>query len=86
MDSPIVRLRHSAPAGHGFGVPSPGEVLDAWQRSRGSLARLDRSVLTDNGFPLPGLAALFGAIAGTDVSPGTLLADTANSIVAALRR
>jgi hypothetical protein len=85
MDSPIVRLRHSAPVGHGFGVPSPSEVADAWLRSRESLGRLDRAVLVDDGFPLPGLPALFGAMAGAEIRPDTLLADTSRAVVATLR-
>jgi hypothetical protein len=84
IDSPLVRLRHSAPVGHGFGVPSPGEVSQAWRHSREQLGRLDRRVLTDDGFPLPGLPALFGALAGTAVRPDTLLADAAAAVVAAL--
>lgn len=85
VDSPIVRLRHSAPVGHGFGVPSPAEVRDAWQSSRATLGRLAPEVLTDDGCPLPGLPTLFGAIAGTELTPDTLLADTAAAVVATLR-
>lgn len=84
VDSPIVRLRHSAPVGHGFGVPAPHEVLDAWRRSRDRLGRLDPSVLADDGFPLPGLPSLFSALAGVPIEPGTLLADTADAVVTAL--
>lgn len=84
VDSPIVRLRHTAPVGHGFGVPSPAEVLDAWRRSRNSLGRLDPAVLADDGFPLPGLPGLFTALAGAPVAADTLLADTADAVVAAL--
>ncbi|HET6212946.1 MAG TPA: hypothetical protein VFE14_08755 [Micromonosporaceae bacterium] len=86
VDSAVVRLRHSAPVGHGFGVPSPREVTEAWQRSRESLSRLDRRVLADDGFPLPGLADLFGALAGARIRPDSLLADTADAIVGALSR
>lgn len=84
VDSPIVRLRHSAPVGHGFGVPAPHELLDAWQRSRDRLARLDPSVRDDDGFPLPGLPRLFTAVAGAEIVPGTLVADTADAVVAAM--
>lgn len=84
VDSPIVRLRHSAPVGHGFGVPSPTEVRDAWQRSRERLGRLEPRLLTDDGFPLPGLTHLFSTLAGVPVTPDTLVADTANALVAAL--
>jgi len=83
-DSAIVRLRHSAPVGHGFGVPSADEVTEAWRRTREGLARLDRAVLAEDGFPLPGLPGLFSALARRPVAAGTLLADTADAIVAAL--
>ncbi|MEV1288158.1 hypothetical protein [Micromonospora sp. NPDC049679] len=84
VGSPIVRLRHSAPVGHGFGVPSPDEVSQAWQRTREALGRQAPAVLADDGFPLPGLTALFATIAGAPMLPDTLLADTATAVVAAL--
>jgi hypothetical protein len=79
----LVRLRHAAPVGHGFGVPSPHEVAEAWQRSRGGFAK--RGVdLPDDGYPLSGLPSLFSAIAGVELRPDTLLADTAAEINAQL--
>jgi hypothetical protein len=84
VDSPIVRLRHTAPVGHGFGVPSPAEVLAAWEHSREALARSEPAVLTQDGFPLPGLPSLFSALAGARVTPDTILADTADALVEAL--
>jgi len=84
VSSPIVRLRHSAPVGHGFGVPSTGEVREAWVRSRGELARLEPAVRTEDGYPLPGLPSLFSAVAGRLVAPATLVTDTATALVAAL--
>lgn len=80
VDSPIVRLRHSAPVGHGFGVPAPEEVLDAWSRSRRSLARHDPAAVDDDGFVLPGLARFFSTLAGAQLSPETLLRDTAAAL------
>lgn len=82
-ESPVVRLRHAAPVGHGFGVPSRAEVLEAWERSRARLARHEvaRGALTDDGFPLPGLPSLFSAVAGAPIAPSTLLADTAAHLV-----
>ncbi|WP_214415160.1 hypothetical protein [Sphaerisporangium fuscum] len=82
-DTPLVRLRHAAPVGHGFGVPSPEEVLDAWARSRSYLDKNDvgHQATLDDGFPLPGLPSLFTAIAGTPISPATLLADVAAHLV-----
>jgi hypothetical protein len=84
-DSAIVRLRHSAPVGHGFGVPSPAELLDAWDRTRESLGRTEPSVLEEDGYPLPGFANLVTALAGQDLPPGTLLADTAEDLTALLQ-
>ena len=34
-ESPIVALRHHAPVGHFFGVPSFAEIAEAWQRHLG---------------------------------------------------
>lgn len=85
-DSAIVKLRHAAPVGHGFGVPTRGEVLDAWVRSRASLVRVAPEVADDDGFPLPGLGALFSALAGVPIQTATLLRDTATELVAALQK
>jgi hypothetical protein len=82
--TPVVQLRHSAPVGHGFGVPSTHEVRDAWVRSRAELARLEPAVLAEDGYPLPGLPSLFSAVAGRPVVPDTLVADTAAALLAAL--
>ncbi|MGV9329051.1 hypothetical protein ACWDR1_23195 [Streptosporangium sandarakinum] len=78
-ETPLVRLRHAAPVGHGFGVPSPEEVLDAWERSRAVLAKNDvgAAASAEDGFPLPGLPSLFSAVAAVPVAPSTLLADIA---------
>jgi hypothetical protein len=84
VSTPIVKLRHSAPVGHGFGVPSIGEVREAWVRSRAELAELEPAVLAEDGYPLPGLPSLFSAVAGRLVKPDTLVADTADALVRAL--
>jgi hypothetical protein len=81
----LVKLRHHAPVGHGFGVPSPREVTDAWRRSRAWLGRQEPAALVDDGFPLPGLPSLFSALAGVPIKPDTLIADTAGALVEALR-
>ncbi|MEZ0077066.1 hypothetical protein [Planotetraspora sp. GP83] len=82
-DTPLVRLRHAAPVGHGFGVPSPEEVLDAWDRSRAALDKngVGHQVTMDDGFPLPGLPSLFSAVASAHVEPATLLADVSAHLV-----
>ncbi|HEX6683244.1 MAG TPA: hypothetical protein VF062_10630 [Candidatus Limnocylindrales bacterium] len=79
-NSAIVRLRHSAPVGHGFGVPSRSELLEAWGRSRTSLTRLAPAIGEDDGFPLPGFAHLVSTLAGQEMPAETLLADTASGI------
>jgi hypothetical protein len=84
-DSGLVRLRHAAPVGHGFGVPSRDEVLEAWERGRPALARYAQAIAEPDGFPLPGFAAMVGALAGTPIRPSTLLADTANELALALK-
>jgi hypothetical protein len=68
-------------------VPSPHEVTGAWERTRIELARrggIGEAALTEDGFALPGLVSLFSAIAGTELTPDTLLADTAAEIVTGL--
>jgi hypothetical protein len=83
----LIKLRHTAPVGHGFGVPSPAEVTEAWTHSRETLSHrgtLGAAVLTEDDFVLPGLPSLFSAIAGAEIRPDTLLADTAREVVALL--
>ncbi|MFF5260409.1 hypothetical protein ACFY4C_15805 [Actinomadura viridis] len=88
-DGALVKLRHAAPVGHGFGVPSPHEVQSAWARARRSLARhrLGGAALASaekDRYPLPGLPGLFSAIAGAEIVPDTLLADVSARLTAAL--
>jgi hypothetical protein len=85
-ESPVVKLRHAAPVGHGFGVPSTEEVLEAWERSRTHLDRngVGHQATRDDGYPLPGLPSLFSAIAGAPIQPATLLSDTAEHLVSLL--
>ncbi|MET9341994.1 hypothetical protein ACWENQ_14950 [Nonomuraea sp. NPDC004354] len=86
-ETPLVRLRHAAPVGHGFGVPSPEEVLDAWERSRLALDKneVGARALVDDGFPIPGLPSLVSAIAGTPLEPSTLLRDVSAHVAGLLR-
>ncbi|MFI0355094.1 hypothetical protein [Actinomadura sp. 9N407] len=88
-DGALVKLRHAAPVGHGFGVPSPEEVQNAWARTRSSLKRhpLAGPILTataDDPYPLQGLPALFSAIAATTIAPDTLLDEVSIRLTAAL--
>jgi hypothetical protein len=80
----LVRLRHAAPVGHGFGVPNPEEVSDAWDRTRTSLGRLPlgkRVAGTVADYPLPGLPEAFSAAAGHEIVPDTILRDVADHLV-----
>jgi hypothetical protein len=83
-DSAMIQLRHSAPVGHGFGVPSPREVMDTWMHTREHLGKREPAVLVDDGFALPGLPSLVSALAGTTIVPDTLIADTAAALQNAL--
>jgi hypothetical protein len=82
--SAIVRLRHSAPVGHGLGVPSPDEVAEAWLHTRATLGAREPSVLIDDAFPLPGLPSLLTTLAGMPILPSTIIADTAAALRHAL--
>jgi hypothetical protein len=83
-DSAIVRLRHSAPVGHGFGVPSREQVLVAWEHTREVLAHHAPQITDDDGFVLPGFENMVSALAGRPVRMGTLIADTAEGVRALL--
>jgi hypothetical protein len=82
--SALVKLRHSAPVGHGFGVPAPGEVQEAWTRTRRSLARIAPEIGHNDDQPIPGLRAVFSALAGVPIAPDTLVAEVADTVVAEL--
>jgi hypothetical protein len=83
-DSAVVKLRHSAPVGHGFGVPSRRELLDAWGRTRASLAKHEPAIAADDGYPLPGFATLVSALAGIPLPQDTLIAETADTLTKVL--
>lgn len=89
--SPIVGLRHHAPVGHFFGVPSTAEISAAW------LATWERLVAPwpDGANPLslgavtgraearealPGMSNLVSAVAGRTVGPGRLLRNIGREI------
>lgn len=91
--SPIVALRHHAPVGHFFGVPSTSEISEAWLRTWEKLT----VVWPDGSNPLlagrvpgrpdacealPGMSALVSAVAGRTIGPGTLIRDIGADIAA----
>jgi hypothetical protein len=85
--SALVRLRHRAPVGHGFGVPSRDEVSEAWQRTRQGIAKrggIGTTAIAEDGFPMPGMPSLFSAIAGVPLRPDNLVRLTVDQVVDAL--
>ena len=97
LDSPLVSLRHHAPVGHFFGVPSMAEISEGWiatwkkltqQWSDGTNPLVEAvengtySIQPDEA--LPGLSLLVSVVARRQISPGHLLHDIAGDIVTAL--
>ncbi len=82
--APIVALRHHAPVGHFFGVPSTSEISDAWLRTWGKLTApwpdgsnpLQGETLPgapEPGEALPGMSALVSAVASRTIGPGRII-------------
>jgi hypothetical protein len=95
IDSPIVALRHHAPVGHFFGVPSVAEISAAWLLTWEKISAPwpdGANPLLDAGLTsrapqqeaLPGLSALVSAVAGRAVGPGRLLRDIGEDVARAL--
>lgn len=94
VESPVVALRHHAPVGHFFGVPSTAEISEAWLRTWEKLAAPWKdgsnpllSVPVGAGVAdeaLPGMAALVSAVAGRALGPGRLLRDIGDDVAGAL--
>lgn len=84
QSSPIVGLRHHAPVGHFFGVPSAAEISAAWLATWERLVRpwpdganpLSHGAVPGCAEPreaLPGMSNLVSAVAGRTIGPGRLL-------------
>lgn len=95
--SPIVALRHHAPVGHFFGVPSTTEISDAWLRTwerltvpwpdgGNPLLSGTLPVRSDGREALPGMSALVSAVAGRPIGSGTLIRDIGADIAVAVQR
>ncbi|CAA9313346.1 MAG: hypothetical protein AVDCRST_MAG61-1884 [uncultured Friedmanniella sp.] len=95
VESPLVSLRHHAPVGHFFGVPSTAEISDAWLRTWDRLSApwndgsnpllttpVGAGVVANEA--LPGMAALVSAVAGRPLGPGRLLRDIGDDVARAL--
>lgn len=92
--SPLVALRHAAPVGHGFGVPSQAEVLEAWELTRDRIdddnlpaeeRAVANSIRTDDGFPLPGLPTFLSAVTTRQVTPDNLITNIRDELTMALK-
>lgn len=95
VESPLIALRHAAPVGHGFGVPSAKEIDRAWDKTwrelstkwsgrQNPLEARARKTGADAGEPLPGLSAMVSAIAGRQIAPSTLFREVDALLLAAL--
>jgi hypothetical protein len=94
VDSPIVALRHHAPVGHFFGVPSAAEISDAWGKTWDRLSRpwrdgcnpLPQQIQegTSDAEALPGMSALVSAVAGRPIMAGRLLRAIGQDVARAL--
>jgi hypothetical protein len=93
QDSAIVALRHHAPVGHFFGVPSTAEIVEAWLATwerlnapwpdganplRGLVAA-DRGGVAE---ALPGMSRLVSAVAGRPISAGRIIRTIGDQISA----
>lgn len=94
-DSPIVALRHHAPVGHFFGVPSVQEISDAWLRTwsrvtqpwndgQNPLLVASTPGVSSPDEALPGMSALVSAVAGRTIGPGRVIRSIGEEIIATL--
>lgn len=95
VDSPIVSLRHHAPVGHFFGVPSVQEISAAWLQTWQRLTQpwkdgenpLLSAPIAGAAPPdeaLPGLATLVSTVAGRTIGPGRVIRSIGEEITALL--
>lgn len=91
QDSALVALRHHAPVGHFFGVPSAAEIRDAWTSTwarlvspwpDGSNPLPGVSRPADASEALPGMAAVVSAVAGRPMRPGRLIRSIGDDLAA----
>ncbi len=93
QDSAIVGLRHHAPVGHFFGVPSTAEIVEAWLATWERLNApwpdgsnpLQGNVASDRGEPteaLPGMSRLVSAVAGRPIGAGRIVRTIGDQISA----
>ncbi|MDO4412922.1 hypothetical protein [Cutibacterium sp.] len=98
QESGLVALRHHAPVGHFFGVPSGSEIGNSWvatwnklneQWADGSNPMLDPSApgydVDVSNEALPGLSRLVSVIAARPIHAGHLLRDVGAAAIAEMR-
>lgn len=99
LESPLVALRHHAPVGHFFGVPSIEEISEGWVKtwqklttqwpdgSNPLVAAVEQGTFTiPEDEALPGLSLLVSVVAKQQLLPGRLLHDIAEDIVATVAK
>lgn len=95
IGSPIVALRHHAPVGHFFGVPSVREVSEAWLQTWQKVStpwpdgdnplRAAPAVRRDaTSEALPGMGQLVSAVAGRPIGAGRVIRNIGDDIGRAL--
>ncbi len=95
LNSPIVALRHRAPVGHFFAVPSTREVAVAWAHTWEKVnapwpdgdnpLKVDQKGVPASGDEaLPGMSMLVSAVAGRPISAGRVIRDIGADIQRAL--
>lgn len=94
-DSPLVALRHHAPVGHFFGVPSRAEIEQAWELTWSRLIapwpdganplRPGGRPIEPGPGPLPGMTDVINAVAGVSVAPGRVIRTMGDEIAECLR-
>ena len=95
VDSPIVAVRHHAPGGHFFGVPSVQEISDAWLRTWSRLTQPwqdgENPLLLEpvptaapENESLPGLSQLVSTVAGRPIGPGRVIRSIGDEIMTTL--
>lgn len=95
LESPLVALRHHAPAGHFFAVPSSAEISAAWLETWARLTRAwpdganplldpDRAVLIPADEVLPGLSSVLSVVADRPIRPGRVIRDISDELTQVL--
>jgi len=93
QDSAIVALRHHAPVGHFFGVPSNSEIVEAWLSTwerlnapwpdgSNPLHGVAMESRSEPSEALPGMSRLVSVVAGAPIGPGRIIRTIGDQISA----